>query len=240
MENKRNQSTKWVCKNCKEEYPYEPAYCNDCGTQFIANITFKDASLQKSNPELALEWWSSLPFTSSPQSQMSLAINYNYGDKTVNSLTGSEIEEIWRKETQPNFNAADRDEDRSAAWGFGTGKSNRELALEWWRTIELPRQVLLAKRYFERTALSLTGKEIEEIWRKETQGFEQQANLAGAVVEFKPNQKQFKEFNTELFKQYIEKFSDEDKLKAMKIIFLSQHKKCSPDFISDVIQYCEG
>lgn len=34
----------------------------------------------------------------------------------------------------------------------------------------------------------------------------------------KPNQKQFKQFDESLFKAYIDKFSDEDKLKAIKVL----------------------
>jgi hypothetical protein len=38
------------------------------------------------------------------------------------------------------------------------------------------------------------------------------------------NSKQFKEFNSELFKAYIAKFSDEDKVKAKEIIIQSLKK----------------
>ena len=54
------------------------------------------------------------------------------------------------------------------------GKTDRELALEWWNT--LPRydmdkecKEIYAQRYYQRSAGLITGLEIEEIWKKETQ-----------------------------------------------------------------------
>lgn len=46
---------------------------------------------------------------------------------------------------------------------------------------------------------------------------DQQAARTTAQV-LKNNTKQFKEFNLELFKAYIDKFSDEDKIKALEVI----------------------
>ncbi len=46
---------------------------------------------------------------------------------------------------------------------------------------------------------------------------DQQAAKTTAQV-LKNNTKQFKEFNPELFKAYIDKFSDEDKIKALEVI----------------------
>lgn len=90
-----------------------------------------------------------------------------------------------------------------------------------------------------RTYDTLTDKEIEEIYDKEVlepkrqeEWQESQVNRRYSkpnqkqfslepekqqVVDFEPkkNQKQFKQFSLELFKSYINKFSDEDKLKAL-------------------------
>jgi hypothetical protein len=73
-------------------------------------------------------------------------------------------------------------------WYVVEEKSTRELSLEWWNQI--------AKKY---------GK-------PNSKGNGYQGKL------YPLNQKQFKEFNSELFKAYIDKFSDEDKLKAFLIM----------------------
>jgi hypothetical protein len=102
MENERNH---------KEKYPFE---------------TFlKDR--EKSTRELALDWWGNLDsafkvkYAFQHNREKGLPLIRRWGD-----LTGREIEEIWKAETQPNFNAVDRNEDRSAAFGFGTGKPNQK------------------------------------------------------------------------------------------------------------------
>jgi len=110
-------------------------------------------------------------------------------------------------------------------------KSTTELALEWWKQQKAPFEIMRRCGFSDNRFISLTGREIEEIWRKETQDeklnkdheYEQQAHLAGAVAEFKPNQKQFKEFNPELFKQYIDKFSDDHKFN-MFLVLLKEFK----------------
>ena len=57
------------------------------------------------------------------------------------------------------------------------------------------------------------------------------------ATSLKPNQKQFKTFDESLFKAYIDKFSDEDKLKMLKVVFFSQPKKASIDFIELIVEY---
>ena len=94
-------------------------------------------------------------------------------------------------------------------------KSTRELAIEWWNSMGVINQMKLVKEYSKTRpkdlfGIGFTGREIEEIWLKECNRIEDEV--------FKPNQKQFKDFNPELFKTYIAKFSDEDKLKAKEII----------------------
>lgn len=99
--------------------------------------------------------------------------------------------------------------------------STRELALDWWNKLprydmDKPCKEIYSQRYYERQAYSLNGREIEEIWVKEV--FMKLTPSQADFVE-KPNRKQFKEFSPELFKAYIDKFSDEDKIKAMKILY---------------------
>jgi hypothetical protein len=94
--------------------------------------------------------------------------------------------------------------------------STTELTPEWWNNLSEDRRLDETNRIringpVSLYSVKLTGKEIEEIWRKECNRIEDKV--------FKPNQKQFKEFNPELFKSYIDKFSDEDKIQALKIFF---------------------
>ena len=64
----------------------------------------------------------------------------------------------------------------------------------------------------ERHPDSLTGREIEEIWRKETAHID--PSDIEAAYKTQVNQKQFKKFDESLHKAYLNKFSDEDKFKA--------------------------
>lgn len=41
------------------------------------------------------------------------------------------------------------------------------------------------------------------------------------ILKDKPNQKQFKQFDESLFKAYVDKFSDEDKVAALRVLFKS-------------------
>lgn len=117
-------------------------------------------------------------------------------------------------------------------------KSTRELALEWWRSLSLQKQLSF---YKERDIQSLTGREIEEIWRKELFSVEKDIlnSINGQENEFKPNQKQFNHFSPELFKKYIDKFSDEDKNKAFQLIFdsINDDKKHSFLVKSEIIDW---
>lgn len=99
-------------------------------------------------------------------------------------------------------------------------KSTRELALKWWSSLKYPtnKEYFVDKYFKNRHFTSLTGREIEEIWRKETQEGSDREIIEHVFPDLKPNQKQFKKFNPELFKSYINKFSDEDKLKARRLI----------------------
>lgn len=123
-----------------------------------------------------------------------------------------------------------------------TDESTRRQALEWWNQLNVIDKSLLAQKYsnflYGRGFVSLTGSEIEEIWKKETlDTIEEKANQLKddeyldiqtlnivKASDLKINQKQFKEFNPELFKSYISKFSDEDKLRAFEILFNSCKK----------------
>ena len=108
----------------------------------------------------------------------------------------------------------------------------RELALVWWNNQGQGRRNWLTNNYLgnQRFEYSLTSREIEEIFKKETAHIDPTDIQSAYMMQVKANQKQFKEFNPELFKAYIDKFSDEDKIKAILILgnsiptnMISQH-----------------
>lgn len=94
--------------------------------------------------------------------------------------------------------------------------TTRQQAMAWWNHIEYKN--LIASKYTDitlgRTHENLTGREIEEIWKKETQYNVENDPVLLKDMGYKPNQKQFKQFDESLFKAYIDKFSDEDKIRC--------------------------
>jgi hypothetical protein len=116
-------------------------------------------------------------------------------------------------------------------------KSNRELALEWWDS--LPVWGNNSREYFMGTYYSddnVTLEKIEQIWLKETQKHTKDSMGTAFVSSIesqntiKPNQKQFKEFNPELFKQYIDKFSDDNKFNMFLVLLKDFKLESSIEF----------
>ena len=120
-------------------------------------------------------------------------------------------------------------------------KSTREQALAWWNNLSLQTQQEITKR--TRLAIDspligigLTGREIEEIWKKEVQELspmEQMLENEGYVPKgtfknfnSKPNQKQFKQFDESLFKAYIDKMPESESLSMIKIIYENKLPDC--------------
>jgi ribosomal protein L37E len=133
------------------------------------------------NPSIkdqALEWWNNL----SENKQKSLNIKYfgQFDPYEDNSLSNSEIEKIWIKETQEEL-----PNDSTSFEEVMYGKPNQK---------QLPKEL---EGVIPRV-LTIEEK-IEEVkkWH---------------------NAKQFKEFNPELFKAYIDKFANENKPDAIKIL----------------------
>lgn len=120
--------------------------------------------------------------------------------------------------------------------------STRQKALVWWNSIEPDWRVDYCIYHNDklnlkgRTPSSLTGREIEEIWKNEVQ-IKELSNACHNAEYLKPNQKQFvpnfstkeeklemvkekfnqkqfKQFDESLHKAYLNKFSEEDKFKA--------------------------
>jgi hypothetical protein len=131
--------------------------------------------------------------------------------------------------------------------GNSKEKSTRVLALEWWWNINETQTENLKIKYklFNNLKESLDlPTRIEYIWNREVNGecskcnqtvancechipFEEkhksllQMNKVIPKVLKSLNEKQFKEFNETLFITYINKFSEEDKLNALKVLFWS-------------------
>lgn len=97
-------------------------------------------------------------------------------------------------------------------------KSTKQQAIAWWNNLQFNKQCFLRSKYHsqERQLNSLTGREIEEIWRKEILQTEVKKDIENALksLESKSNAKQFKQFDESLHKAYLNKFSNEDKFKA--------------------------
>ena len=100
--------------------------------------------------------------------------------------------------------------------------SNREKAIIWWNNLKISEKSPIFRKYYSSgvtTLMDLTGREIEEIWRKEVGDLKLHK---GEIVDesypedfqktyLKPNQKQFVEFNRELARKYLNKFNDNSK-----------------------------
>lgn len=121
------------------------------------------------------------------------------------------------------------------------GMNIREQALAWWRGIRaktVRESWDLMDKYFpnqkENGGMALlNGDQIEEIWRKETQEYNPfPESFDKALGQERKNQKQFKQFDKELFKKYIEKFGNEDKYKAMTVLFNSLPEDYQKTFLN--------
>jgi len=105
-------------------------------------------------------------------------------------------------------------------------ESVREQALAWWNSIKNHQEKQSLSDDYTKTSgirayQSLTGREIEEIFLKETSHIDPTDIQSAYMMQVKsknvfskPNQKQFKQFDESLHKAYLNKFSDEDKFKA--------------------------
>jgi hypothetical protein len=123
-------------------------------------------------------------------------------------------------------------------------KSTEQKALAWWNSLVSEDVQYYMEKYFHNNKLpfvpKLTDKEIKKIWTKESHYNDE--DLTDSQIEslIKPNQKQFpsfefckkqkekavnakqfKTFDESLFKAYIDKFSNEDKLVALNILVCS-------------------
>lgn len=101
--------------------------------------------------------------------------------------------------------------------------STRQQAIAWWNN--LPTWGNPSKEYYIGLYYSddtVTSERIEETYDKEVLEPKRQEEWQESQVNRRypnPNQKQYKQFDESLFLSYINKFSDEDKLKALNILY---------------------
>jgi len=108
-----------------------------------------------------------------------------------------------------------------------TKETSREQAIAWWNGLPLPEKRNLYKTYYRYNLDDKYLDRVEEIWKQEHKEKTQQDYYNGwtnlskddlSIIHPKSTGKQFKEFNPDLFKAYIDKFSRVDKIKAFKIL----------------------
>jgi hypothetical protein len=113
-------------------------------------------------------------------------------------------------------------------FGLASETTTREQAIAYFNSLPSVDQQMLTDRYFnERHKQSLTGREIEEIWLKETGG--ELATGGEKVLEIlnsKPNAKEFKQFDESLFRTYIDKLPESESLNMIKIIYENKLPDC--------------
>ena len=104
----------FICEMCYTEVPQHTPmvipHCPECG-----NVTFmseKIIPVEKSTREQALEWWKNFSNTEKYNlSKEYLKFHGGYSARSFHSLTGREIEELWRKRTQQTYDEMKSDSD---------------------------------------------------------------------------------------------------------------------------------
>lgn len=153
---------------------------------------------------MALAWWSNLKVR---EKSPIFHKYHSSGVTTLMDLTGREIEEIWKNEVQiPELRNTEHNSEylgsqinEEDAYNNGSG------LYEGKSIISKPNQ----KQYSQ--------EEVDELLDRQAAESTHQTIKAMKSL----NQKQFKQFDESLFKAYIDKFSDEDKLKALKVLLKS-------------------
>jgi hypothetical protein len=98
------------------------------------------------------------------------------------------------------------------------GKTNREIALYWWKSLEIYQQMNFANNYFTKDdSCNLTDNEIEEIYLKEHGNKEDLSIIYDIAPEARPKNK-FQNFDIKKAQAYINKLSQEGKDKMIKML----------------------
>jgi hypothetical protein len=152
----------------------------------------KPISVKKPSRELALKWWNNQHFSA----QEFLGDKYFYG-RIVSFLTGGEIENIWCAEinqvTEEVFPKLNKKQ-------FKVGD-----------TVKCLTDIEFADGSFH-------YKNQNYLVVEETEAY---FNVNSKDYVLVSNSKQFKDFNPDLFLAYINKFSERDKVTALRIFFKS-------------------
>ena len=189
-------------------YPKEEAdsYGDYFCIQINGDLSFMDN--EKTTRQQAMAWWNKLKYDSPIHLEFYAK---KYFQRDWDTLTGREIEEIWKNEVQVKelsntYHNAEYLKKPNQKQLNITNCGNKNCQNGVINGIN-PK---ICKKCNPVNAKQFKSNEKEYIQR------------VGRV-----NRKQFKQFDESLFKAYIDKFSDEDKLKALKVLFWllkSEHK----------------
>lgn len=193
----KETSKKRLCQYC---FSTETC-CTDIEAETCENLEKLDE--ETSTRQLALAWWNQLHILV----KMKHAQNYFTRDDSIN-LTGREIEEIWKSELPL--------EERESYYGIY--KSNpttqvvREAMKEVSKDVQEPKCV--RDGLVKPNQKQYSQEEVDRLLDQ------QAARTTAQILENK--KKQFKQFDENLFKAYIDKFDDESLEKAKRLIEAKQ------------------
>jgi len=165
------------------------------------NIT-AGKEVEKSTRELAFEWWHKLPNNYTGISKGGLAHKHGFGNKRSHyDLTGREIEEIWKNEIQVKEL---RDSYHNAEYLKPNQKQIADEIID-----------LVGENQFKEIIKESEKRVNQKQYSQDEVDALLDQQAARTTAQLLNNAK---EFTHESFKAYIDKFSDEDKLKALIII----------------------
>lgn len=170
---------------------------------------------ETSTREQALAWWNSLSDISIQMPSKSHLCKVYHGDMRIHkSLTGREIEEIWKKENSFMGTGLTQSEFINNCEKYFGGKPNqkqlpKELEGVIPRILTIEEKIENFRKWHNQKQYS--QEEVDRL-------LDQQAARTTAQV-LRSNQKQFKQFDESLFLAYIDKFNDNDKLRAFRILY---------------------
>lgn len=162
--------------------------------------------------------------------------------KEIDRLNKQKNTDSWRTDDSPFIFVKDETDDdvnnpceriEGFVWITCEPTSTRKQAIAWWNNLsdgfEKGSKFQILHNFLDSNKMTgfsskegrmidtLTGREIEEIYDKEVLEPKRQKEWQESQVNCrysKPNQKQFKQFDKSLHKEYLNKFSEEDKFKA--------------------------
>lgn len=167
----------------------------------------------KTNREKAIEWWKQTPNRLKHQfcDNYLFSMHLSKYARHHSSLSGREIEEIWRKETQAipenalGCNPYEYDIDKPNQKQFKEFNPDQPFRRG---IVELSgERCVVNYRFINDDNIEMYANDLSYI------GETHYKSIVEEYILPKKNQKEFKQFDESLFKAYINKFSEEDKLK---------------------------